>query len=326
MINKITILLLILGLLTISQGNLLTQNPNAYQNLTFLEFLNQKVENDTNLIKQLYLNLKLPLQARMYEMEGVVEFRIFNHGPQKLEVSQIGMEWPFTNGKDELEKAFTQTKINRTQPFVTTLFVNFGYDDNEIWKSSKDYYLGLYNNNTISIMNYKVPDKWLINGAYQYVAGTYKHTTADYQSKLILQKDSTFVLTNLKKTQNQLIPNGSMTEVIGRYIDQGGSIKLYPTKSRLGITTIDQNLKVVKKQSVINGNFLPIKTYEIRDVIWSEYQNHQDKKEIELEKKVRYQGIALQNENHFFFGLRVDSFTYSNGWIASHIPLSRFCC
>ena len=301
MINNLTILLLILIGLLISHENLLAQSQIEYQNLTFSEFLNQKVENDTNFIRKLYMNLKFPLQARMYGMEGVVEFRIVNHDEQNFEILMIGLEWPFTNCTVELENAFIQTKIYRAESFVTTLFVNYGYDDNEIWKSSKNFYLGLYNNNTISIVQYKIPQYWHINGGYQYIAGAYKHTTADYQTKLILQKDSTFVMTTLKKSPNQLIPNGSITEIIGRYSDLGGSIKLYPTKSRLAITTIDQNLKVVKKQSVVSGNFLPIKTNEIHDVIWGEYQNHQDKKEIELEKKVQNRGIALQNENHFFF-------------------------
>ncbi len=298
---KPTILTLILiGLLSICQKNLSAQNH--YQNLTFLEFLNQKVENDTNFVRQLYMNLKFPLQARMYDMEGIVEFRIIIDDEKNCEISMVGLDWPFTNGITEIKKAVSQTKINRSQPFVTTLFVNYGYDAKEIQKASKDLHLWLYKNNTISIVEFKFPDKWFINGIWQYVAGIYKFNDKDVQNKLILKNDSTFVLTTFAVSPDQIIPNGMLSEIRGKYSDHGDLIKLYPSKSRLAVSTYKRNLKVVNKLSFISGNLTRKKTSLSPEVVvMGDFQKYESKVEIDLKKKVDNWGLALQNEKYFFY-------------------------
>jgi len=136
-----------------------TQSNNCYENLDFKSFLDEKVENDTSLIRELYKNIKHPIEAKKYETQGIVEVIILNNSEISTEVIQLNSNGIFPDVAKQIYSAINQVKIDRKKPFTTKLYVNFDLDPFRYkGKDFKEFSFGLINNNMIVIREYIIPE------------------------------------------------------------------------------------------------------------------------------------------------------------------------
>jgi len=145
--------------LFLGQTLVTAQNKNCYEKLDFKSFLCQKVEHDTSFVKELYRNIKYPVGMRKYEVEGLVEVLVINHNERNIEIIQLNLRNTFPDVVKGVNTAITKSTINRKSPFITRLLIHFALDTIRYKKEDyQKYHLGLINNNTLTILDYLVPE------------------------------------------------------------------------------------------------------------------------------------------------------------------------
>ena len=133
-------------------------NFDCYEYITFKTFLNSKIENDTNIVKQIYGNITYPKLAKKNEIEGKVEVMLINHKDKKIEVILLNHPELFNSIENQIYAALENLEINQEHPFITRFNIVFGIDEFRYPKETYErFHLGLYNDNTFSILTYLVP-------------------------------------------------------------------------------------------------------------------------------------------------------------------------
>ncbi len=148
----------LLLLITISIATLNGQsNSKEYLYISFNDFLDNYVENDTAFIQNLYSNLKYPYQARKDQIQTRIEIMIIDHGIGDFEVLILNQQSTFHEVKQQLTKALKSSKIKRIKPFITRFFIYYSLDHIAFPENIKMSRLGVYYGNSINIMDYNVP-------------------------------------------------------------------------------------------------------------------------------------------------------------------------
>lgn len=148
----------ILFFLLLGSNIISAQNTDCYEYLTLKEFMETKLESDTNFVMEMYKNIKYPPVARENEVEGKIEVILMNHEYERLEVLILNQPLLFHSLEQEIQAALSNLKINQEVPFITRFYVIFSLDGLRYSRASyKQFHLGLYNDNTFNIVEYIVP-------------------------------------------------------------------------------------------------------------------------------------------------------------------------
>lgn len=150
----LTIVVLLLALHT-AQGQ---KSNDCYEYLTLKAFLQSKLENDTNFVRQVYRNVTYPKLAKAHEMEGKIEVMVISHADKSMEVVVLNHPLVFGGVEAQIHKAFSDMGIRQGHPFITRFYITFNLDalpyPNEIYQQ---FHLGLHNDDTVSILAYRIP-------------------------------------------------------------------------------------------------------------------------------------------------------------------------
>lgn len=133
-------------------------NFDCYEYITFKTFLNSKIKNDTNFVKQIYGNITYPNIAKKQEVEGKVEVMLINHKDKKFEVILLNNPVLFNGIENQIYAALDNLEINQEHPFVTRFNVVFSINEFRYPREAYEkFHLGLYNDDTFSFLIYLVP-------------------------------------------------------------------------------------------------------------------------------------------------------------------------
>lgn len=130
------------------------------QNYTYLslkQFMNNRIDNDTNLVKEIYRNITYPRLARDLEFEDLIEIIVFSHPDKEYEVIIKSQSILFNHLRRQIIKAFKKLNINQETPFVTRFKIRFDIDKPKYSQALLEkFHLGLVNYDTFSILDYKI--------------------------------------------------------------------------------------------------------------------------------------------------------------------------
>lgn len=134
------------------------QVDSSYNEITFLEFLNSHITNDSLMLREVHRNTSYPTRAREQEVEELVKIQIINHNENEVEFLFVRPSHPyFSTLPEQLKTTISPFLKNRKVPFKTYFYLHFDLLPTLYQKSDRQKN-GLIDGDTWLIQAYSLRD------------------------------------------------------------------------------------------------------------------------------------------------------------------------